>query len=366
MEVSQNNQLSQRIFRTWKRNPLAIGSSVVLVGLILIALLGYVIAPDQTPNADAQIAELHTVPPGFTIQLLQVPLDPTKHQQRTGNWWSGYPATHQQIPVKNVQRIGDSIILERYMGENNSQREALHQHVLGKRSLEQSLVQRTYLLGTDKLGRCVLSRLILGTRVSLTVGIFAVIISWLIGLSLGLWAGYQGGWVDRVVQWLIQVTWSIPTILLVVAITLTLGKGYTQLLIAIGLTMWVSVARLVRGQVLSWKERPFVQAAQVLGYSHQRIVLHHILPNLVGPLLVLSSANFAAAIMVEAGLSFLGAGVQPPQPSWGLMMKEHYAFIITSQPSLAIIPGIAMMVLVLSINVLANMLRDAVYADGNQ
>ena len=366
MDNIQDNRLPQRVLRTWKKNPLAIAASIVLILLIGLALFGYAIVPDRTPYADDQIPELQTVPPGFRIQLLQIPINPSQATQTSGDWWNGYPATTKRIPITSYKQEGDSIIFQRYLGDQLTQRDALPISALGDQALQTSILNRTYWLGTDKLGRCVWSRLVLGTRVSLTVGLFAVAISLAIGLILGLWAGYRGGWVDAVVQWLIQVNWSIPTILLVVAITLALGKGYTQLLLAIGLTMWVSVARLVRGQVLSWKERPFVQAAQVLGYSHTRIVIQHILPNLIGPLLVLSSANFAAAIMVEAGLSFLGAGVQPPQPSWGLMMKEHYAFIITSQPSLALIPGVAMMILVLSMNILANTLRDAVYADGNQ
>lgn len=366
MEQQPDNRLAKRIVRTWKSNPLAIAASIVLVVLIGLALFGYTMVPDRTPYADDQIPELQTVPPGFQIQLLQVPLHTTNTSTPAGNWWSGYPATTKPIPITSWEQQGDSVFFQRYLGDQVTQRESLPISLWGSQSIRESIIHRTYWLGTDKLGRCVLSRLVLGTRVSLTVGLFAVAISLLIGLTLGLWAGYRGGWIDSIIQWLIQVNWSIPTILLVVAITLAMGKGYTQLLIAIGLTMWVSVARLVRGQVLTWKERPFVQAAQVLGYSHTRILIHHILPNLIGPLLVLSSANFAAAIMVEAGLSFLGAGVQPPQPSWGLMMKEHYAFIITSQPSLALIPGLAMMMLVLAMNILANTLRDAVYADGHQ
>ena len=180
------------------------------------------------------------------------------------------------------------------------------------------------------------------------------------GVLLGALAGYFRGWLDEVIMWLINVTWSIPTLLLVFAITMALGKGFWQIFIAVGLTMWVSVARLVRGQVMAIKELEFIQAAKALGFKNSRIILRHILPNILGPLMVIAASNFATAIIIEAGLSFLGIGVQPPTPSWGLMIKENYNFIITHNPMLAIIPGIAIMILVLAFNLLGNGLRDAV------
>jgi peptide/nickel transport system permease protein len=160
-------------------------------------------------------------------------------------------------------------------------------------------------------------------------------------------------------MWLVNVTWSIPTLLLVFAITMALGKGFWQIFIAVGLTMWVSVARLVRGQVMAIKEMEFVEAARALGFKNSRIIIRHILPNVLGPLMVIAAGNFATAIIIEAGLSFLGIGIQPPMPSWGLMIKENYNFIITHNPLLAVIPGIAIMILVLAFNLLGNGLRDA-------
>ncbi len=215
-------------------------------------------------------------------------------------------------------------------------------------------------MGTDKFGRDILSRLIIGTRVSLSVGFIAVFISLTLGIILGALAGYFRGWVDEVIMWLVNVTWSIPTLLLVFAITLAMGKGFWQIFIAVGLTMWVGVARLVRGQVMAIKELEFVQAAKALGYKNIRIIGRHILPNILGPILVIAASNFATAIIIEAGLSFLGIGVQAPQPSWGLMIKENYNFIITHNPLLALIPGFAIMLLVLAFNLLGNGLRDAV------
>jgi peptide/nickel transport system permease protein len=175
---------------------------------------------------------------------------------------------------------------------------------------------------------------------------------------LGACAGYFRGKTDALILWFINVTWSIPTILLVFAITLALGKGYWQIFIAVGCTLWVNVARLVRGQVLAIRELSYVEAAKVMGFSDFRIIFRHILPNIIGPIMVIAASNFATAIVIEAGLSFLGLGVQPPQPSWGLMIKEHYNFIITNNPFLALVPGFAIMLLVLAFNLLGNGLRD--------
>jgi peptide/nickel transport system permease protein len=200
--------------------------------------------------------------------------------------------------------------------------------------------------------------------VSLSVGLITVAISLSLGMLLGAVAGYFGGRWDVVIMWLINVIWSIPTLLLVFAITLLLGKGFWQVFIAVGLTMWVNVARLVRGQVLAARELQYVEAARVLGFSNTRIIARHIIPNILGPILVIAASNFASAIVIEAGLSFLGVGVQPPQPSWGLMIKENYNFIITQNPMLALAPGFAIMLLVLAFNLLGNGLRDALNVRG--
>ena len=220
------------------------------------------------------------------------------------------------------------------------------------------------MLGTDKFGRDILSRLIVGTRVSLSVGMIAVTISVILGILLGSLAGYFRGWIDDVIMWLINIIWSVPTLLLVFALTLLLGKGFWQVFIAVGLTMWVNVARLVRGQVMAVRELEFIEATRALGYSHSRTIVFHILPNILGPVMVIAASNFASAIVIEAGLSFLGVGVQPPQPSWGLMIKENYNFIITHNPMLALAPGIAIMILVLAFNLLGNGLRDAMNVRG--
>ncbi len=335
-------------------------SLCVILLSVITAIFAYVLAPDNSPYANWQTVEIQSKKPGFSQQFLRLPSD---DQQEPGTWasfLSGRPLRARYIPICNIERKGDSVIYQRWIDEDTCVREAISISILSKHSLpDQYLVTKKYYLGTDIFGRDILSRLIIGTRVSLSVGLVAVLISLFLGIVLGLPAGYFRGKTDAAIMWLINVTWSIPTLLLVFAITLALGKGYWQVFVAVGLTMWVNVARMVRGQVLAMRELEFVQAARVLGYTHTRIMFRHILPNISGPLLVLAAGNFATAIMVEAGLSFLGVGVQPPQPSWGSMIRENYHFIMTDHALLAIIPGLAIMLMVLSFNILGNGLRDA-------
>jgi len=221
------------------------------------------------------------------------------------------------------------------------------------------VISKTFYFGTDKYGRDLLSRILVGARISFSIGFVAVFISVLIGVLLGSIAGYFGGKWDTLIMWLINVTWSIPTLLLVIAITLALGKGFWQVFIAVGLTMWVEVARIVRGQVMSVKEMQYVTAAEALGFSDFRIIRKHILPNILAPVIVISAANFAAAILIESGLSFLGIGAQPPMSSWGAMIKDHYNYIILGKPYLALIPGFCIMSLVMAFMLIGNTLRDA-------
>jgi peptide/nickel transport system permease protein len=220
------------------------------------------------------------------------------------------------------------------------------------------IYEKTFLLGTDKYGRDHLIRLMSGTVISLTVGVIAVLISLLVGITLGAVAAYFGGWIDQVIMWLVNVVWSIPTLLLVLAIVFAFGKGFDKVFIAVGLTMWVEVARVVRGQILSVKEKEYVEAARALGFGHARIIFRHILPNVMNPVIVISAANFSTAVLIEAGLSFLGIGAQIPTPSWGNMIKEHYAFITTDLAYLALFPGVLIMLLVLSLMLVGNGLRD--------
>ena len=230
----------------------------------------------------------------------------------------------------------------------------------GARVLDDDGSSRLHLLGTDRYGRDVLSRLMAGSALSLGVGAVAVLMSLVIGVGLGAWAGYRGGWVDAAVGYLIEVVWTLPTLLLVLAITLAFGKGFWQVFVAIGLTMWVDVARLVRGQFLSLREREFVEAARALGLPEWRIVFRHILPNALGPVIVVAASNFAAAILVESGLSFLGVGAQIPAPSWGNIVQEHHHLITGRHAWLALLPGALIASVVLAFTFVGDGLRAVV------
>jgi oligopeptide transport system permease protein len=359
--MKESFSFSEAAWRRLKKNKGAIAGLVIILLTIILAILAYWIAPDHSPNANRMIIELGGLKPGTKMQFVRIKkqraLSNTNVLERTVG---GQTDEYDLVPVNSFQIKGDSLIAEKYIDEGVTERMSLHKSILGDPGTE----SKRFLLGTDKYGRDILSRLIIGTRVSLSVGSIAVLISLTIGILLGMLAGYFRGWIDDVVMWLINVIWSIPTLLLVFAITLVLGKGFWQVFIAVGLTMWVSVARIIRGQVMSIRELEYVEAAKALGFSHTRTMLRHILPNVLGPVMVIAASNFATAIVIEAGLSFLGVGVQAPQASWGLMIKENYNFIITHNPMLAIVPGIAIMVLVLAFNLLGNGLRDALDVKG--
>ncbi|MFZ4056637.1 MAG: ABC transporter permease [Ferruginibacter sp.] len=348
------------IWKQLRRNKFAMAGLICIVLCFFIAVFAYWLAPDSSTNADLQCVEIQAKPPGFTQQFLKIPLNsqvPSTHFLM--QWWNGHAPTYKLVPIVGYSVKPDSIVVQQYIDETLSMPKTYPLSAFSSSNIETYIVTKTFYLGTDKFGRDILSRLLIGTRVSLSVGFVAVLISVLLGVFLGAIAGYYRGRLDAIIVWLINVTWSIPTLLLVFALTMAMGKGLLQIFIAIGLTMWVGVARLVRGQVLAIRTQEYVLAARALGYKDSRIIWRHILPNITGPLLVVAAGNFATAIIIEAGLSFLGIGVQAPQPSWGLMIKENYQFIITNNPMLAIVPGLAIMLLVLSFNLLGNGLRDA-------
>jgi peptide/nickel transport system permease protein len=352
----------QAAWRRLKKNKGAVFGLVIICLTLLVALFAYFVSPDSSPFANRQILEIRTQKPGFKQSFLKVKKD---RAVSSTNFFSrlisGSEDKYHYIPVSGSQQIGDSIIVQKFIDEDLTERQAYH---VSRLDPQHPIITKKFLLGTDGYGRDIFSRLIIGTRVSLSVGLITVIISLTIGLLLGSVAGYFRGRTDDIIMWFINVIWSIPTLLLVFAITIVLGKGFWQVFIAVGLTMWVSVARLVRGQVMNARELEYVEAARALGFSNLRIIGRHILPNIFGPVMVIAASNFASAIVIEAGLSFLGIGVQPPQPSWGLMIKENYNFIITQNPMLALAPGFAIMLLVLAFNLLGNGLRDALNVRG--
>lgn len=336
------------------------GLWVILLS-VFVAVFCYFLAEDASPNANRIILEIGGARPGFKQSFLKI----KKEQQQPPAGFlqqlvTGRPDQSDYIPIVAYRYVGDSVFIDKYIDEGVTEKMAFAKIQLPAKPI----VTKTFWLGTDTYGRDILSRLIVGTRVSLSVGMITVLISISIGLILGSLAGFYRGRVDEVIMWFINVIWSIPTLLLVFAITLALGKGFWQVFIAVGLTMWVNVARLVRGQALAVRELEYIEAARALGFKNARIIARHIWPNIMGPVLVIAAANFASAIVIEAGLSFLGVGVQPPQPSWGLMIKENYNFIITQNPMLALAPGFAIMILVLAFNLFGNGLRDALNVKG--
>lgn len=353
--INQSKSLSQVALQKFKQNKIGLFSFCFVVFCGFIAVFGYLIAPDNSQNANQMHLEIHSKEPGFSVDILTIPLKEKKTQSFFNRLFMGNTQMNTEIAIKSYRILEDEL---EYTGYNDEYSKKINLNLLNN-SPKKYINKKTFYFGTDKYGRDLLSRLLIGTRISFFIGFIAVFISLFIGIGIGAIAGYYGGKIDAFIMWLINITWSIPTLLLVIAITLALGKGYWQVFIAVGLTMWVEVARVVRGQVLTTKQQQYVEAAKVLGFSNFRIIFRHILPNIIAPIIVISAANFAAAILIESGLSFLGIGAQPPTPSWGAIIKNHYNYIILGKPYLAVIPGLAIMSLVMAFMLIGNALRDA-------
>lgn len=214
-----------------------------------------------------------------------------------------------------------------------------------------------HILGTDELGRDIFSRIVYGARVTLLVSASALLVGLTTGVTIGLVAGYFGGTVDFLVMRFVDILLSIPGILLAILIAVVLGSGLVPVIVAIGIFALPTYARVARGSVLALKEEEFVEAARALGATPTRIILRHILPNLIGPILVLATMDMGTAALTTAGLSFLGVGISPPTPEWGLMVNTARPYI-RQAPHAIVFPGMAIFVTVLSFNILGDGLRD--------
>ncbi|HLC83849.1 MAG TPA: ABC transporter permease [Bacteroidia bacterium] len=394
-----SHSLSYYAWQRLKTNKLAMFGLIVIGLCMIMAILGFSITPDSTPDANDQLLELSKKPPGFEVKMLQTRKNEASHDV---NFFSkmiyGEISNFRSIPFSDYHFDGNDIVIREYTGDEKRQGTDIRYNLADavyaidyntpivnnvaegytefyefgsntkiRKTVKELIaeveknyiVTRKYILGTDPAGRDLLSRLIIGTRVSFSVGFVSVFISVVIGILMGALAGFYRGRVDDIIIWIINVVWSIPTLLLVIAITLALGKGFWQVFVAVGLTMWVEVARVIRGQVMSLREKEFIEAGRALGFSNYRIIMRHVLPNVMGPVIVISAANFASAILIEAGLSFLGIGAQPPTASWGAMINAHRGYIIGDAPYLAFLPGLAIMFMVLAFVLLGNGLRDS-------
>lgn len=391
------------LYKAWqrlKKNKPAVISLGTIILAVFLAIFAPFIAPDGTPNANDQVLELSNKNPGFQVTILKV--HKNKEVPRVGFFKrlaSGQENPHHMIPMTSYEWDGTELVAQLYKGDfipaletrytipeilfglpvdqkdiivqDNQLQVTNAQGVVISKDVQQAIaeiekkniVSKTHYLGTDNYGRDIWSRLLFGVRVSISVGFIAVLISMTIGIFLGSVAGYFRGYLDSVIMWFINVIWAVPTILLAMALTFALDgrvDRFWVIYLAVGLSMWVEVARIVRGQVMSVRELEYVQASKALGFGHFRTISKHVLPNIIGPIMVIAAADFASAILIEAGLSLVGIGVRPPMPSWGVMLNEHHNYLfIPEKAFLALAPGIAIMILVLAFNLLGNGLRDA-------
>lgn len=393
--------------RLLKNKPALFGFGVIIIAH-LIAVLGYLLMQDQTPDANDGAVQIQKMPPGFEVDMFKMRRHvDVKERRITGKLLMGQESLYTLTPVSNYQinekeltveitpftRFKKRKILKQehsipdvtlplYVNEDKKFRNGKKFNIkdktvdfynldgkletISKADLitsfkEDNIEKRRFRLGTDKAGRDIMSRLLLGTRISLSIGFVAVLISLFVGVLMGAVAGFFGGKIDDFIMWIMTIVWSIPGIMLVIAISLALqSKGVWVAFVAVGLTMWVDVARVVRGEIMTIKQKKFIESARALGFNNGRIIFNHILPNTLGTLIVIANANFASAILLEAGLSFLGLGVKAPTPSWGMMVNDGYGVIGSDNSwGMILFPGLAIMLLVLAFNLFGNGLRDA-------
>ena len=343
-----------------KKSKLFLGGAILCGILVIVGVLGYAITADPTPNANQIVPEWSNLAPGTTVYYAQESSpESTRAGSEVSNASESQNSTatpsylywaHVNPNTPKINPLKDNPTANPGAGLNADD---------SAKMVNKVWHSRTFWLGSDRFGRDILSRMIIGARISLSIGFFAMIASLLIGVIIGISSGYYGGKIDAFFSWLITVFWSVPTLLIALGLSMVFGKGYYQVLLATALSTWVEVARVVRGQTLQLKQREYILAAKITGFSNARIMFKHILPNLKGSLTVLATTNFASAILLEAGLGFLGLGVAPPTPSWGMMVKENLGYLVLDNSYLALVPGIAIMILVMAFNLMSMGLRDA-------
>jgi len=340
MKQETGESLSRVAWKRLRKNRGAVIGMVVLSVMVLMAIT----APWITPfDPTTQILEYSVKPAGFRGSVI--------YKRNLAD--ESVPSI---IAVSSIEERGDTVFYKDPSGEPYR---IARSSLLGRAPMEY-YSEPLFILGTDRFGRDLFTRLVYGMRVSLSVGLISESIALAIGIFLGALAGYFRGSVDDSIMWLVNVVWSFPTILLVVAFSVILGKGYWQTFVAIGISSWVDIARIVRGQFFSIREQEYVEATRALGYGTMRTIFRHMLPNAAGPIIVLSTAGFATAIIAEASLSFIGLGVQPPTPSWGQMIKDGYGYIaLGTNWGMTLFPSMAMAIGVLVLNLFGDGLRDA-------
>lgn len=335
-------------FKSWIKQPIGVIAAIYLLFLTILALFAPWVSNDATPNANRQCLPCRLAAPGRQIDFALI----QRNQPKAGNLFKGLSDAGPSIPFDRKQSFSNGTLFT-FRGHSGISSEWV------STSERYETITRTFILGTDPLGRDVWSRLILGGRISMGIGWLSVLVALFVGISIGAAAGYFGGKLDSVFGFFINLTWSIPTLLLVMAITIALGKGWLPTFLAVGLSTWVEIARVTRSEIMGLKQRDFTLAGRVLGIPATRLIWKHILPGLRGPLMVVSASNFAGAVLIESGLSFLGLGIQPPAPTWGNMMESHRHFLISGQIHLILIPGTAIVSVVLSFILLGDSIKKA-------
>jgi peptide/nickel transport system permease protein len=378
-EVVQTLMRFMRNFSLFTANRFAFSGFVFVMLVFVVAVSGNALRPDRSPNANQQNLSIARLKPMSKVQFLKIPKNKASHSNANENWsdvdlvpveWIELQEKRVKVKIyssRNVDEyhfytyldlfypVSDSTIKAYAQSDVqpfpfvdlNGDKQELDLSDLANK-VEQMTFQKTFYLGTDQFGRGVLSRLMAGSAVSLLVGLMSTLIALFFGFIIGSVSGYFGGFIDRFLGSIINIFWSIPAVMLVIILIMVIGNSLFALALGIGLILWVEMAQVIRAEVKQMREKDFILASKLMGLTNIRILFVHVLPNVSGPLMVLSISAFAEAILLEAGLSFMGVGVQPPKPSWGNMIRDAYGYIVTDGAHLAIIPGLALVLLVLS------------------